>query len=504
MGLLLGVVSAFAGDLLVPSATPRSPEDQVVAASFHAQVLRAALQANVTVDDPAAIRNWIGEAEGEACYSRPDRCPGNLWVHTQARVAMVMSVGVATDGSLEVEARYFAYGSPKPIHVHTDRVPPGDSRFPERLVANAVEILQLTPARAAPKVVGSTTNTGRPTDPAAPVTIIARPTDPVLVDPTPVDATPIAAQPPVARTPDRPATTTTDGAEPPPDSLAIYERISAPDVDWRLPNRTSAAWVAAGRPAASTWLEQQHVRVSHFWIELGGGYSIGEVNRSYGFGLLYDPTTGDLGSAWSQGPTWDQAATLQLGVGYMPTWFFDVSLRGGLHNSSRSISRCASSVDPAVPESAIQCLSSATTGSARVTEPELRTDSTLQWLIEPRVRWFPVATGAVKPYLLTAGTVRVHSGAAPAPKGIDYSDGSSVDLEYARIAPGVSAGLSAGPGMVIEVLRSAAFFVEVPATWLFAPGIDDGSSGYIVTIPERDYSDTHVWIRALVGLELHL
>lgn len=508
MPLLLLAWSALAlgAELLLPSATPRTPGAQNAALIFHGRVVQAASVANVTFEDPARIRAWVGATAGEGCYQRPERCPADLWPHTQARLAIVLAVGENPDGSLDVEARFFGPASAVPIHTLRETVAPTDTRFPATIVATAVDILPLIPTRGATSATSATA--APPIVPADPGITTEDPPSPTSsADPTAA----IAPPPPPSTPPSAPVSR----------RRALYSRIPDPAFDRRLPASAREDWRRTGATDAPTWLEASHVRVAHGWVGIGAGYAMGDVDRGYGVSALYDTAAElEVGQAWSEGPERGAGPVFGAAVGYMPLWFVDTSLRVALGVSKSHGWRCASETGTGVAGDELRCLDKNET----LSDTPIRELQPALWgEIEPRARWMASADWLAKPYALTGIAVQLHAAPTIPAKRIDRIDKYGVvtgeeRIDYHQFGSGLMAGATVGAGVVVDALPTLSFSLELPYTWWFLSDTHYGSSGYdsvtepVALPPHYPESGSSTatgsgrvgTLRVLLGVEMHL
>ena len=115
MSLLFALFSpAWASDVLIPEATPASMEDFSVSYTVYSMVVSALENEGLSVDDGDEIREWAGDiADGCALL---DDCPANLFSRSEARLALVLTIGQNSRG-LNVEAKFFGADDSAPLKV---------------------------------------------------------------------------------------------------------------------------------------------------------------------------------------------------------------------------------------------------------------------------------------------------------------------------------------------------------------------------------------------------
>jgi hypothetical protein len=435
---LLG--AALAADVLYPGVSPLTPADQALAESVYRQIVSAALQAGLSLEDIDGIRVWAG-GDGEFCADT-DGCPLNLWSRTDARIAVVLMIGQGSSGII-VETRLYTAENISPVKVSRETVAPGkEASFAARLALTVQELLPLVAPRPAPVI-------------KTPETRVEPPPRQVVIEAIPEEKTPIVEEKP---------------------------EIPAPPNHLKLPAGAYALLsdhVQAGGLEAE-WLEQHKVRADRFYLDIWGGWGLGDVDRGYsvvaaisrkgeGFETLGESTW--LGFGYGDG------FSIGGSVGYSPLWWLDTSLALGVQYGQKHLYTawyCKEGCDPAED----------------ITDHDPVT--AIQALVEPRLRLTPVAIGYVKPYLLLGATIRIYDGFhVPDPDFLDYSDALA----------GASVGPMAGAGLWVDATERLSFFLEAPASLqLPAAGVrfDDAA----LADPAPGLSHMGAYIRLTGGLEV--
>jgi hypothetical protein len=467
IGLLALVGAAHATDILFVDATPATLDDFSVAGVFYGMVISAAEDDDLSFDDADAIRKWAG-ADADACWD-VEACPANLWGRTDARLAVVLSVE-GTDTGLEVGVRLHGADEAAPFKVIRESVAPGQEGAFARTVAKAAkDALPLLPAR-------------KPV--AGPVLVIEDefvPGEPPARDPLPRDPLPdVDRGDPVTDT--RPA----DPTPPPdrtPDDRAVTARLSAEEERRRMgiPAGAYRRYEASGLSRAD-WLRKARVRAGHGFLELSGGYALGDVDRGYGVRLRIEEQ-GDgafqtIGSSTWEGPGAGGAPSFGFALGYAPAWFLDTSVSVAVVYGAKHLNtgwECLDACDPA---------------SSEYTHDPVRA---VQAVIEPRLRIYPVPTGVVKPYALLAFSVMLHDGfQVPDPEFVDYPDSPA----------GASLGPTAGLGLAFDPISRLSLFLEVPGTLLLTPARVEGDRD--VTLQPGSLESDGYLIRVVGGIGVRL
>lgn len=469
LGLLALLGTAQAADVLFIDATPLTLDDFEVAEAFYAKVVAAAEDEGFSFDDVEAVRAWAGE-DADTCWD-VDACPANLWDRTSARLAIVLSVGQSPAG-LEVGVRLHGVDDVAPFKVIRETVAPGQEAAVARTVARAArEALPLLPERKPVAPIGG------------PVFVIE---DEVLVgdgtstpterkQPIPRDERPERERP--ERLPDR-----TRPDEPSSDEdLGSVLRADEDRRRMGIPPGAYARYEASGL-SREDWLRSARVRAGRGFIELYGGYGLGDVDRGYGVRLRIEEQGGAFDTSGRS--TWEgagagSAPTFGFALGYAPAWFLDTSVAVAVQYGSKYLNtgwECTAALCE-VPAS----------------EYEHEPVRAVQAYVEPRLRLFPVATGIVKPYAIVAFSVLLHDGFLVPDAGlVDYPDSPA----------GASLGPTGGLGIAIDPISRLTIFAEVPATLLLTPA-RTGSDGEVELEPGRLTSGGYV-VRFVGGIAIRL
>lgn len=363
--------------LLVPVATyepgaPTARADALVDLVF--QVLR---DNAFVVINATAVHHAAGDVL-EACGASP--CVAEALMSVPARVAMVMTVApgpTTSPGALVLTADFFAEGTAEPVQTLVLPVEPGR----ERKVALQVALFALDVCEQVGRSSDAAVEAARRlAEPMVEVIVIRdegaipegswrmEALEDEALDDEPV---PIDEQAPPAR----PATSgpTLDRA------VAVVDGGLAPRLvmgvrrPYEARTGTSAAWYRKAAPHAGRFL-----------LQLRGGLSHSDGGRGVVSLLARD---GDevTGAAWEEGPVKGVTPRVEGFVGFAPSAVVDVGVVIGVHIARDVVAlgymRDGQDADLGTPE----------------------TFTSLRVALQPRVRFFPVVVGPVKPYLVVAG-----------------------------------------------------------------------------------------------------
>lgn len=474
LAVLALIAPAEATDVLLVEATPAAVDDFSVAGLFYSMVVSAAEERGLDFEDGDAIRRWAG-ADADTCWD-VDSCPANLWDRTDARLALVMSVGRG-EGGLVVAVRLHGAEETAPFKVLEELAGPGEeSAVAARIARAAADALPLLPER--PPIDGPVLVIDDEIVPGPPT----RDRDRVVddgPDDRPAGGTPERPE----RAPKPPAGDGRDGRSPRElrEAQLLRERLRADD-DRRAMGVPVGAYVRYQQSGLSRkeWLTKTRFRAGRGYLELNGGWGIGDVDRNYGVRLRIEESGGafeTIGTASIEDARVGAAPNFGVTMGYAPAWYLDTSVSLAFQYGRKYL------------DTGWECPERCDEGSA-----EQRYDvSAVQGVIEPRLRLYPVATGVVKPYGLIGFTVVVHdSYAVPDTSLVDYPD-----------APGgASFGPSAGLGLAIDVVSRVSIFGEVPATLLMS-GPAATESGTVELQPDA-FPSSGYYVRFVGGIAVRL
>lgn len=224
----------------------------------------------------------------------------------------------------------------------------------------------------------------------------------------------------------------------------------------------------------AAWLKKANVHAGRAFIEVAGGYAIGDVDRGYGVRVALDGSLDVVGQSAATGAGAGAGAMGRVAVGYAPAWFIDTSVAFGLQTGRKYLNtgwECEDACDPATFEDTYPAVDAS------------------QLTIEPRVRAYPVATGLVKPYAVAGFHVTVFD-------SFHIPDENQV-VKYPDAEGGAAFGPTVGLGVLIDPVAPVSVMLEVP----FTLQLNDGSYANIddsLTL-EPQVLDKNGWILRFVG-----
>lgn len=417
--LLFG--NALALDVLVPEFTPAIVGDLPAAETLTAAVVQAGYNAGFDLADPEllvarASVGAIGCAENLAC-------PGNLWSRfPEARMAIVGLVGAQPEGTV-VQVRIYAWNQNRPLDELTLTLEAGgEAALGQQVAERAAALLRNVPPPAPQH--------------RAPAPVATQPLPPVVVAPQRV----VIIGP----------------LEPEPEPQA--------QVDLGLPPWDQARYEASGLDV-ERFRAQARVRTGEISLEFWGGGAFGDLDRYYSTRVAFS----DDGGAREQSGLY-QYSTMRNGSG--PT--------GGLTLAYAPIAWAEATISVG-----LQLSHQEQVVGYEVTEDGVRTEServvfipgrSMLALVEPGVRFLPIASGPFKPYALAALNLRFFPG---------YAESEVGGVDYLGLPGGVALGPTLGLGLALDAGKRARGFVEVPWTLVLLPQAIAEGAGSLTTVPDE-------------------
>jgi hypothetical protein len=447
--LLLPIQSALAGSVLVPDYTPRTTSDFALADDLTLATRRALESNGMSVIGPDDIR---AQAQGAADGCAEEAaCPGNLWPWFTAGLA---TVGSATynGGKVDVAVHIYQRDTDAPVLTLRETIGAGD------IGAFAVRV-----AKAAAKLE------------PAPVELVVptRPSYESTFDPDSVSrSTPVDEVEELEPDPAPPKTTRSAEGR----AAADAERVAMGNIPWSAYDK----YRRSGK-SQQEWLTRARIRTGAGIVELHLGAVLGDVDRRYDARVAVERnnqgTLDVLDIYQRDGFVNGIGYTIGAAVGYVPLYWLEVGLLGGIQLGDKQLSTGWEQ----------QIAGELIDSDVEVFDPAAATMA----LIEPRARIYLSAAGVVKPYLLAAVDLRVYDGyQAPDLTEIDYPDRSG----------GYSLGPTLGLGLAFDPTERGTAFIEVPWTYTVQPttAFESGGTAFI-QLPDK-YSGLSQYLAVKVGV----
>lgn len=444
---------AQASDVLVPTFTPATLSDFGPAEKLTEETLASLNERDVLFVPPSEIQLRAGEV-AEGCAETPD-CVDILWdKFPPSRLAIVGRVAWK-EGMLDTTVRFYGPEDTSPIEVMTTTIPESEiPRFADQVAFFAEELLSLVPPRE----------------------------DSVV---------PVAAEPQQ----DRPA----------PQPEPRFQPEDTGDLDRGAtgegPTRQSAGMIPEKvwqryKDSGLTWRrfkERELIRAGSMTLELHGSALFGDVDRAYDVrvGVIQDQegvseediTFSEFGlyqaEGFISGTGWSVGATL----GYVPLWWLEIGVSGGMQVGRKYLTTGWEQYLPSDEQNPYDT-------SSQEFDPTLA----FMGMVEPRLRWYFVATGPVKPYVVTGATLRFYDG---------YVVPDLDTIKYPDRTGGMSTGLTAGAGLAFDAPGGFIASLEVPWTYLLTPDTFVRTAETLQNQPNpRKSSGQMLGLRAGIGFRL--
>ena len=452
--LLVAFGLAHASDVLVPTFTPATLSDFGPAESLTEETLAALNSRGVVFVPPSEIQLRAGSV-AEGC-AEAEECIDVLWdKFPPSRLAIIGRV-TWNEGMLETSVRFYGPDDASPIEVMSSTIPEAEiPRFADQVAFFAEELLSLVPPR----------------DDAV-VPIAAEPRQRVAEAP---------AQPESRYAPEETGERRDEqGAGPTRQSAGMI-----PEKVWRRYEDSGLTW--------RRFKERELIRAGSVTLELHGSALFGDIDRAYDVrvGVIQDDestaadeaTFSEFGlyqaEGFVSGTGWSVGAT----VGYLPLWWLEIGVSGGMQVGRKYLTTGWEQYLPSDEQNPYDT-------SSQDFDPTLA----FMGMVEPRLRWYFVATGPVKPYVVTGATLRFYDG---------YVVPDLDTIKYPDRTGGMSTGLTAGAGLAFDAPGGFIASLEVPWTYLLTPDTFVRTSDTLARQPGvRKSSGQLLGLRAGIGFRL--
>ena len=428
LAVMVGIASAQ--EVVLPAYTPQSTSDFGAAEDLTEATRQALSDRGLAYAAALDVSRRVGPS-ADACWDLRECVELSFERFGDARIAIVGRVGWE-DGRLSAMVRFYVHGDTSPVEVIMQPVDPESmDDFTKQLAATAADLLELLPPREEP----------------APVPVVEPDPEP---DPEPHPG-------------------------PTPEQLEREERHAAEDLrkldlerrSLGLPRYAFDRYKASGEPYEE-WSVRNGIRARRGVIEIHVGAGGGDVDRRYDTRVWVEQD--DRGGLSSQDvyeyETFLQGTALETGMalGYLPTWWLEVGIFGGVQLGKKQLTTGWEQTEEGSDELVDY--------DNRVYDPALA----MLGVITPRLRFYTVPMGVVKPYLLAGFTARFHDG---------YSVPDLALIDYPDRGGGLSYGPTAGAGVAFDIPGYSVILVEIPWTYLVAPDPYVSDSGLVQRIPEQ-------------------
>ncbi|MGC6507011.1 MAG: hypothetical protein ACON4U_01275 [Myxococcota bacterium] len=433
MHYLLWLQTALANDILLPSFTPVTLDDFAVAERLERDFLVALRNQNLSVVSPLALMDEYPDV-AIGCAETPE-CPQILLQRDGSKVLVVASVSgnslTTTESTVSQE-----------YHIVMKFFGTGNPSLIDvkdvRIADSEVDSFLIAMAQDVSVLLQLLPQQEAPPEPI----IIEK-----IVEPDSQE----------------------DLNTPPPDDRRIM----------RLPMSAQAEYKSQ-RLGPDEWLEAARVRSGNITLELFSGAVFGDVTHRYDTRIGFDNAKDNVFGIYEYDAFLPGYGAIFGGaIGFMPTWWLEISVAGGAALVQKELS----------------------TGWElhRADEVGISTypyDPVMAGYgeLEPRLRFYVMPTGPVKPYVLLGSTMRFYDG---------YVVQDEADVDYRNRPGGMHAGIMSGGGFAFDSASPIGVFAEIPWTYMLNQTAYESAEGEQLTyLPERSAEPTNMMTKVRVGMTL--
>ncbi len=409
---LLWSTPARAADVVMTDFTPASFDEFALAQELGNLMGMALQDAGLTVlaDDDLAAR--VGTA-ADTCADEP-ACPQNLWAKVDAPVILVGRV--KDEGSrIRIAVQVWERGQDGPSFIYEDSVSRAAAGgFLMRIADN------LAPDQGAPPTV-TTVSPGVVEESYQPIGVDSPDPEPAVQQVSLDDETPLSA--------------------------------------YRLPLYVQRDFERSGLPLEE-WLDEARIRTPAVFLEVRGGAVMGDLDRRYDVRVaLYD----EPGDSYTERDVYTYETFLNgrgamggVVLGYQLAWWLDISVLGSVQFGRKELTTGSEVWLAGTGADGTDELLDGAGDPEQVWDPV----SAVLGAAEPRVRLYPLAKGAFKPYALIGFNLRFYDA---------YSVPDGEFATYPAATGGVAFGPTLGGGLAIDATERVTGILEVPWTYVVSP-----------------------------------
>ena len=452
--------SAVAGDVLVPTFTPKTMGDFAPSEQLTADTMSALTAEGIDFVTPVEIQRRAGEV-ADGCAERTD-CTTTLWSHFPGSSLAVVGSVTFNEGMLDTRVMFYGPDDASPLEIVARKIGQSDGpMFAAEIAATAKDLLELVPERDAGVLAIAAAPSGDSKSGSG------------------------------AASGEGQNGTGEDAPQSTPAASA-----SADEDERRTRGLPPALWkrYKASGKSYRDWKDDALVRAGCLIVELHAGAVFGDVERTYDTRVAFDQVddgSGDqnfeqIGSYQYDAFVRGSAFSAGASVGFVPLWWLEISVYGGAELGRRKLTTgweqyyTAEFDDDKIVDSS--------------SNPYGPVPSTMA-VLQPRLRLYTLPSGPVKPYGLVGMQMRFY----------DAFDDSQLqgEVDYGAREGGVGLGVTAGGGIAFDAPRGAIGFIEVPWTHLVSPRPFEDSTGIVRNRPRQELpAGQTLAIRAGIGFRL--
>lgn len=388
---------ASAEDILVPHITPVQLDDLTAATSMEKLLVGNLQNLGLSVVTPAVLDDEYPDI-ASSCFDL-DNCSVQLLDRDRATMALIGSLETTSEG-YNIQMRFYSHTSRSPLDVQSFSISKSELEATvQKMSEDASVMFSLIPAED--------------TVPTA-VQVVREEKDPQVVIIEKV--------------------TEKEFVQPPPTRVILS-----------LPAKFEQDYIDSNL-LPDEWVKQRRIRAGNVLVELHTGLGLGDVNRSFDTRVGFRQDGESVFDIYEY-ETFSPGTGSMLGgaIGYAPLWWLEIGLYGGVILAQKDLSTGweQQREDGSIKDS---------------NEVDYDPVLAVSGHVEPRLRFFAVPAGPVKPYVLAGAYFRWFDPF--------YTD----DLEtvsYADLPGGVHYGITTGGGLAFDSAGPVGVFFEVPWTYVF-------------------------------------
>jgi len=420
LGGMLTASSAHAADVVMTDFTPASFDEFALAEDLGNLMVMALQDAGLTVLADQDLTAVAGTA-ADTCADEP-ACPANLWAKVDAPVILVGRV--EDEGSrIRIAVQVWERGQDGPSFIYEDTV--------SRTAAGGF-LLRIANNLAPDQGEAPTVTTVSPG-------VVEESYEPIGVD----------------------------SPEPEPAVQQVSLDEETPLSAYRLPLYVQRDFERSGLPL-DQWLDEARIRTPAVFLEVHGGAVMGDLDRRYDVRVaLYD----EAGDSYTERDVYTYETFLNgrgamggVVLGYQLAWWLDIGVLGSVQFGRKELTTGSEVWLAGAGEGGSDLYVDGAGDPEQVWDPV----SAVLGVAEPRVRLYPLAKGAFKPYGLIGFNLRFFDA---------YGVPDGEFATYPAATGGVGFGPTLGGGLAIDATERVTGILEVPWTYVVSPNGPQISGG---------------------------
>lgn len=231
---------------------------------------------------------------------------------------------------------------------------------------------------------------------------------------------------------------------------------------------------------ADEWLKEARVRSGNITLEIFSGAVFGDVTHRYDTRVGFEADGESAYGIYKYDSFLPGYGAIFGGsIGFMPLWWLEISVSGGASLVQKELSTGWEQRN----------------ANGEVSPNNYPYDPVMAGYgeLEPRLKFYLLPTGPVKPYVLMGSTIRFYDG---------YVVQDLKTVDYENTVGGTHAGIMAGGGLSFDSAGPVGVFVDVPWTYMLNQETYEETTGEIVHKPEHTTVSSNMLTKIRVGMSL--